>query len=112
MAELETSLDRARDAGLPDEALLVDPGIGFAKTAEHSREMIRRLAELKTLGRPIVAGPSRKSFLATVRDVPPSERVNLTIGAVLACVQRGARIVRVHDVGPVVDAIRAFEACG
>jgi len=111
MAELQTSLDRAREAGLPDEALLVDPGIGFAKTADQSREMIRRLAELKTLGRPIVAGPSRKSFLATVRDVPPPERVNLTIGAVLACIQRGARIVRVHDVGPVVDAIRAFEAC-
>jgi dihydropteroate synthase len=111
MAELGTRLERAREAGLPEEALLVDPGIGFSKTADQSRELIRRLAEMRTLGRPIVAGPSRKSFLATIRDVPPSERMNLTIGAVLACVRGGAQIVRVHDVGPAVDAIRAFEGC-
>jgi len=111
VGELGTSIDRAQEAGLAADSILVDPGIGFAKTADQSREVIRRLGELRTLGRPIVAGPSRKSFLATIRDVPPPERLNLTIGAVLACVAHGAQIVRVHDVAPVVDALRAFEGC-
>ncbi|MEN8148414.1 MAG: dihydropteroate synthase [Planctomycetota bacterium] len=111
MAELSVSIDRAAESGLPEEAILVDPGIGFAKTAEQSKELIRRLPEFRTLGRPIVAGPSRKSFLATVRDVPPAERVHLTTGAVTACVAKGAHIVRVHDVRAATDAIRAFEAC-
>lgn len=108
--ELAASLARAVDAGVPEESLIVDPGIGFAKTAAQCFEIVRRLAELRTLGRPIAVGPSRKSFLASLRDVEPKARVPLGIGATLAAVKNGAHLVRVHDVGPVTDAIRAWEA--
>ncbi|MHC4858852.1 MAG: dihydropteroate synthase [Planctomycetota bacterium] len=110
MDELELRVRRALDAGVEDSRILIDPGIGFAKTGPQSIEVIRRLGELRGFGRPIVVGPSRKSFLAEIEDVPPSERLHLTLGAVTACVANGAHIVRVHDVEPAVQAIRAFEA--
>ena len=108
--ELRAAVGRAIEAGVAREAILVDPGIGFAKTAAHSAEVLRRLPEIAALGHAVVIGPSRKSFLTQFRDVPPKERLHLTIGAVLAGVANGAHVVRVHDVGPVVDAVRAFEA--
>lgn len=108
--ELRGRVRRAVAAGVPESQIVVDPGIGFAKRAPQSFELIRRLGELRALGLPILVGPSRKSFLREVRDVPPEERLALTIGAVLAAVANGADVVRVHDVGPVVDAVRAFEA--
>ena len=109
-AELAARMARAVAAGVDEGQIILDPGIGFAKTAEQSLEVLRHLAELRTLGRPLLVGPSRKSFLAKVRDVPAEERLNLTLGAVIAAVANGAHIVRVHDVRPAVDAIRAFEA--
>jgi dihydropteroate synthase len=108
--DLAKSLSQAVDSGVHEESLIVDPGIGFAKTAEQCFEVVRRLGELKTLGRPIAVGPSRKSFLATVRDVEPKARVALGIGAALAAVKNGAHLLRVHDVGAATDAVRAFEA--
>jgi dihydropteroate synthase len=106
--ELRAGLARARDAGIG--AIVVDPGIGFAKTADQSFELLRDLPRFAELGHPILIGPSRKSFLSRIRDVPPKERLYLTLGAVLAGVAAGAHIVRVHDVGPTVDALRSFEA--
>jgi len=102
---------RAREAGV--EEIVVDPGIGFGKTARHNFELIRRLGELGTLGLPVLVGPSRKSFLGSLPSaLPPAERLEGTLAAVAVSVLNGASIVRVHDVREakrvveVVDAIR------
>jgi dihydropteroate synthase len=112
--ELETALRRATAAGVPREAIILDPGLGFAKRAEHSYEALASLASLAALDRPILAGPSRKSFLkAGVGDVPPAGREWGTAAAVTASVLFGAHIVRVHGVKEmrqvvdVADKIRA-----
>lgn len=110
-SELLERVRIARDAGLPRDRIILDPGIGFAKTASQSLELIRRLPELRALGYPVLVGPSRKSFLGSILESGPGERLFLTIGAVLACVERGADIVRVHDVRATVEAIRAYRAC-
>lgn len=103
---------RALGAGL--DPVIVDPGIGFGKTAAHNFELLRRLPELCELGFPVLVGPSRKSFLGSLSGaLPPSERLEGTLAAVSVAVMQGARIVRVHDVRAarravdVVDAIRA-----
>ena len=108
--ELSASVARARAAGVPDSAIVVDPGLGFAKTAEHNLIVIRRLAELEALGQPILVGPSRKSFLGRILDVPPAERVIGTAAACVAAYLAGARIFRVHDVAPVAQALKVAEA--
>jgi len=108
--ELSASVARARAAGVPDSAIVVDPGLGFAKTAEHNLIVIRRLAELEALGQPILVGPSRKSFLGRILDVPPAERVIGTVAACVAAYLAGARIFRVHDVAPVAQALQVAEA--
>ena len=108
--ELGASVARARAAGVPDTAIVVDPGLGFAKTAEHNLIVIRRLAELEALGQPILVGPSRKSFLGRILDVPPAERVIGTAAACVAAYLAGARIFRVHDVAPVAQALKVAEA--
>ncbi len=110
LCELEAALGRARAAGVSPERIALDPGIGFAKTAEHSVRVLRELGRVRTIGRPVVLGPSRKSFLGKVTGRPPRERVD---GSVAACVLgflQGARIFRVHDVREVVDALRVAEA--
>jgi dihydropteroate synthase len=110
-AELEAALARAVAAGIPRERTILDPGIGFAKTAEQSVELLARVGELRTLGRPLLVGPSRKSFIAKVAgDAPPAERVAGTIAAVAACVLAGVEIVRVHDVAPCRQAARVAAA--
>jgi len=98
-AELAASLDRARAAGIPDQAIVIDPGIGFAKTGEQNLELIRRLPELSSLGRPLLLGVSRKAFIgALLGGIPAAERDAGTAGACVAGLARGARIFRVHDV--------------
>ena len=109
-AELRASVARARAVGVEEEAIVVDPGIGFAKTAEQNLTLLRRLAELGELGRPVMVGPSRKSFLGRILDVPPPERVAGTVAACVAAFAGGARIFRVHDVAPVAQALRVAEA--
>ena len=100
----------ARAAGIAAERIILDPGIGFAKRAEHSYAAIAGIPELAKLGRPILSGPSRKSFLKTaVGDVPPRERLWGTAAAVTASVLFGAHIVRVHDVKPMVDVVRTAD---
>jgi dihydropteroate synthase len=109
-AELRASVARARAARVIEDAIVVDPGIGFAKTAEQNLALLRRLAELTELGRPIMVGPSRKSFIGRILDVPPPERVAGTVAACVAAFVGGARVFRVHDVAPVVQALRVTEA--
>ncbi len=107
--ELHESIERAVSAGVDRSKIIIDPGIGFAKTAEQSIELIRKLPEIATLGRPLLVGPSRKSFLSTIEDVPAEERLFLTLGAVVACALKGAHIVRVHDVRETVAVLRSVE---
>ncbi len=86
------------DAGISGKNIFVDPGIGFGKTVEHNLEIIKRLSEFSELGKPIVAGPSRKSFIGSVLNLPVEERLEGTAAVAALCVQNGADVLRVHDV--------------
>ena len=109
-AELEAAIARATSAGVRRESIVVDPGVGFAKRAEHSLAVLARLDALSRLDRPILSGPSRKSFLkAAIGDVSPAEREWATAAAVTASVLHGAHIVRVHAVREMRDVVRTAE---
>ncbi len=95
---LAQSIRRAEQAGVDREKLIIDPGIGFGKTTEHNLEIINRLSELKSLGRPILIGISRKSFIGNVLNLPLEERLEGSLAAVSLAVSQGARIIRTHDV--------------
>jgi dihydropteroate synthase len=95
---LRVSIDRALDAGVPRERVIIDPGIGFGKTAEQNWVVMRRMGELRELGQPILMGTSRKSFIGKALDLPVGERVEGTAATVTAAILRGADVVRVHDV--------------
>ena len=110
MGELDESLGRASEAGILPGRLMVDPGIGFGKKHEHNFQLLRRLGELRTFGVPIVVGPSRKSFIGAVSDVPPEKRLEGTIAASVMAAAAGAHIVRVHDAGPVRRALEVADA--
>jgi len=111
VAELEEALRRGEDAGVPRESMIVDPGIGFAKSSGHSLEAMRRLGELRGLDRPVLVGPSRKSFIgAVLGGAPPSERLFGTAAAVAAAVMGGAHMVRVHDVAEMAQVARVCDA--
>ena len=97
-AELQVSIDLARRAGVPAERIILDPGIGFGKTVAQNLELLNRLGELRSLGFPILAGPSRKSFIGYTLDLPLDQRVEGTAATVAIAIARGADIVRVHDV--------------
>lgn len=100
----------AEAAGIPRERVIVDPGIGFGKTLEHNLELLRRQEAFLGLGRPLLLGFSRKAFLGAILDLPAGERLEGTIAAAVLSVERGAHILRVHDVGPVSRAVRSAEA--
>jgi dihydropteroate synthase len=104
-----TARDRAVAAGMPRENVWFDPGIGFGKNARQSFELLRRLGELGDLGVPIVVGASRKSFIRAVDDVGPEDRLGGTIAACLWCAAQGARVLRVHDVRSVRQALSVTE---
>ncbi len=110
--ELRESMAAATAAGVPRECLVIDPGIGFAKRPAHSYGLLARIAELAaTLDRPVLAGPSRKSFMhEALNDRPPVERDWGTAAAVTAAVIGGAHIVRVHAVAEMVQVVRVAEA--
>jgi dihydropteroate synthase len=95
---LGESVNRAVDAGVPRNRVVVDPGLGFGKTLGHNLSLIRRLDRFLGLGCPVLLGPSRKSFLGDILDLPPDDRQEGTAAAVTAGILKGARIVRVHDV--------------
>lgn len=105
-------LSALRQAGVADERITLDPGIGFGKTPEHNLALLRRQRELLGLGLPLLLGWSRKSTLGHLTGRPVSQRLVASVAAALAAVQHGARIVRVHDVGATVDALRVWEAAG
>lgn len=96
--ELSEALARAAAAGIPAERVILDPGLGFAKTAEHNLLLLKRLAVLRSLGRPLLVGPSRKSFIGKVTGAAVEDRLPGTLAAVAACVLAGVEFVRVHDV--------------
>lgn len=107
--EWSEARDRAVAAGMPRENIWFDPGVGFAKNARQSLELMRRLGELRDLGVPLVVGASRKSFIRAVDDVGPEERLGGTIAACLWCAAQGASVLRVHDVRAVRQALSVTE---
>jgi dihydropteroate synthase len=109
-AFLRERVAAAVEAGIAPERLILDPGIGFGKTVAHNLEILRRLDELKALGRPILIGPSRKSFIGQLSGAPVGERLPGTIAAVVLGIARGADIVRVHDVRAVKQAVILADA--
>jgi len=104
-AFLEERMAFAVAAGIGEDRLLLDPGIGFGKTVEHNLELLARLDELVELGPPVVIGTSRKSFLGRVTGRPLDDRLAATIATNVLAYERGARVFRVHDVAPVRDAL-------
>jgi dihydropteroate synthase len=112
-AELGAAATRATEAGVSREAIVLDPGIGFAKRAEHSLTLLAQLGHpsLEALGRPLLVGPSRKSFLqAALGARAPADREWGTAAAVTAAVLGGAHIVRVHGVVEMVQVVRVADA--
>jgi len=108
--ELLESVGLAKQAGVTDESIILDPGLGFGKTVEQNLELIDRLGEIRALGYPVLIGPSRKSFVGYTLDLPPDQRLEGTAACVAIGVSRGADIVRVHDVEPMVRVARMTDA--
>lgn len=109
-ASLKGSLEIASQAGVPRENIILDPGIGFGKSWQHDLEIVWRLAELKELGRPLLIGPSGKSFIGKVLDLPVDDRLEGTAAVVAVGIVHGADMVRVHQVGPLVRVCRMCDA--
>jgi dihydropteroate synthase len=110
ISSLRKSIRLANQAGVRRENLILDPGLGFGKTWQFDMEIIRRLDELKTLERPILVGPSRKSFIKMILNLPAKERVEGTAAAVAIAISKGADIVRVHDVKEMLRVCRVSDA--
>ncbi len=109
-AELMHSVALARQAGIPEAHIILDPGIGFGKTVQQNLELLNRLDEIRALGFPVLLGPSRKSFIGYTLDVPPDQRVEGTAAAVAVGIVRGADIIRVHDVAAMSRVARMTDA--
>jgi dihydropteroate synthase len=107
---LAQRVEAAVGAGIGREFLCVDPGLGFAKTEEQSLRLIRETDALLSIGRPVLVGPSRKSFIGWALDLPVEERLEGTLAAVALAVSKGAHIVRVHDVRAAARAVRVTDA--
>ena len=110
LASLRASLRQALEAGVPSENVVLDPGLGFGKKPEHNLELLRRLAELKALGLPLLVGTSRKSTIGLVLDLPVEERLEGTAATVALAIANGADIVRVHDVKAMTRVARMSDA--
>jgi dihydropteroate synthase len=100
----------ATRSGVAEDRIWVDPGIGFGKTVEHNLELLRRLSELRDLGRPVVVGTSRKSFIGTLTGREVGDRLGGTIASNVLAVRAGADVLRVHDVAQAREAVRVAEA--
>jgi dihydropteroate synthase len=96
--------------GVHPEAIAVDPGIGFGKRVEHNLLLLKHLPELHVLGKPVLIGPSRKSFIGKILDLPVEERLEGTAAAVAVAIWQGAHIIRVHDVQAMVRVARMTDA--
>jgi dihydropteroate synthase len=108
--ELLESVALAHAAGILDEHIILDPGIGFGKTVEQNLELIDRLGEIRALGYPVLLGPSRKSFIGYTLDLPTDQRVEGTAAAVAIGIARGADLVRVHDVEYMARVVKMTDA--
>ena len=109
---LAKRVDALSRLGVAAQRIVIDPGIGFGKTPQHNLDLLRRQGELLALGRPLLVGWSRKSVLGVVTGKPTDDRLAVSVAAALASVQRGAHIVRVHDVAATVDALKFWRAAG
>lgn len=105
-----TARDRATEKGVRPEYVFCDPGIGFSKNARHSLELLGRLEEFRSMGATLVVGPGRKSFISSVDPSPPNERLGGTIAACVLAVQKGAHVLRVHDVREVRQALAVLRS--
>ncbi|HTP04589.1 MAG TPA: dihydropteroate synthase [Nitrospirota bacterium] len=111
MSYLEDGIAIAVKAGVDREKILIDPGIGFGKTLEHNLTLLNRLDEFRSLGRPIVLGTSRKKFIGTILGIPvPEQRVDGTAPTLALGIERGANVVRVHDVARMAQVVRMADA--
>lgn len=108
--ELLESVSIAREAGIPEDQVIIDPGIGFGKSVEQNLELVDRLPEFRALGYPVLLGPSRKSFIGYTLNLPPDQRLEGTAAAVAIGIARGADIVRVHDFPFMTRVIRMSDA--
>ncbi len=108
--ELQISVDRALNGGVDKKNIILDPGIGFGKTVSQNLRLLSELGELREMGFPLLIGPSRKSFIGYTLDLPTEERVEGTAAAVAIGIDRGADIVRVHDVREIVRVVRMTDA--
>lgn len=109
-AFLAERVEAALAAGVEEDRIWLDPGIGFGKTAAHNHELLRRLGELRGLGRPLVIGTSRKSFLGSADGSPAGERLGGTIASSVLAAAEGADVLRVHDVAEVAQALTVATA--
>lgn len=107
---LRERLAMAEGAGVPRESIIVDPGIGLGKSHDEDIETLRRLGEFRALGRPILIGVSRKDFLSSVLGLPPERLLAATAAAVALAIDKGANIVRVHDVDAMAQVARTTDA--
>lgn len=105
IAYLQKMIDTAENDGIDPRRILVDPGIGFGKTVEHNIEILSRLREMKSLGKPVVVGASRKSFIGSITGKPVEDRLGGSIAAAVVAALNGADIVRTHDVSETVQAL-------
>ena len=108
--ELLMSVELAVKAGVEETRILLDPGIGFGKTREHNLQLINQLDEIRSLGYPVLLGPSRKSFIGFTLDLPPDQRVEGTAATVAVGIVRGADIIRVHDVKEMARVAKMTDA--
>jgi dihydropteroate synthase len=110
LRHLREALDRAVDAGITPQQLVVDPGIGFGKGLEHNLALLRHAGSLRALGRPVLVGTSRKTFLGQITGRPVERRLAGSLGSLAAAVTSGAALVRVHDVAETVDCLNTLQA--
>lgn len=108
--ELLASVAIARDAGIADDRIILDPGLGFGKTPSQNLELLDRLGELRDLGFPLLVGSSRKSFIGLTLNLPPEDRLEGTAATVAVAIARGADVLRVHDVEAMVRVARMTDA--
>jgi dihydropteroate synthase len=109
-SELQESISLGHKAGIPDQRIILDPGIGFGKTVPQNLELLDRLNEIRQLGYPVLLGPSRKSFIGYTLDLPPDDRIEGTAATVAVGIVRGADIIRVHDVSEIIRVCRMTDA--
>jgi dihydropteroate synthase len=107
---LQERIEKALAAGIALDNIMVDPGFGFGKTVHHNLQLLKSIADLKSLGRPLLVGLSRKRMIGTILDKPVDQRLYGSISLAVIAAMQGADIVRVHDVAETVDAIKIVNA--